>query len=430
MGAQCCKGKPPIDFTQEVCFDHFKLLRSVGKGAFGKVCIVMRRDTKRLFAMKYMNKEKLLGKNALKNVYNERKILEMLNHPFIVNLWFAFQDDEDMFMVVDLMLGGDLRYHLQRYGPFSEERVRLYIAEISLALAYIHSRKIIHRDIKPDNILMDENGHVALADFNVAAFVPEKGDLLYTRAGTRPYMAPELISRQGYSYGADWWSVGIVMYEMLKGKHPFKGAKPEEIPDLICNGILKYPNTWSPDCISLCAGLLERDPKKRLGLSETNMSLKNHAFFKELDWNDVLEKKVTPAFLPDKDKVNCDAMYELEEMMLEDNPLHKKKQRLNKTSSQHDIAGNSANDEMRRICAKFKTYDRSKQPEFQNGEGRPVISAKSIATGGVPKHQNSVSTAALDLESEGNLTKTSEHEDHNHRHGSSAAEQHSAPEVE
>ena len=182
-----------------------------------QVCIVLKRDTKKLYAMKYMNKEKCLQKRAIRNVFNERKILESLQPSFIVNLWFAFQDEEDLFFVVDLMLGGDLRYHAQRSGAFSEDRIRLYTAELTLALVYIHSRNIIHRDIKPDNVLMDENGHVHLADFNVAASI-RKGTLLYARAGTKPYMAPEILNKSGYNQKADWWSLGVCMYELLRGK--------------------------------------------------------------------------------------------------------------------------------------------------------------------------------------------------------------------
>ncbi|KJE90165.1 serine/threonine-protein kinase 32A [Capsaspora owczarzaki ATCC 30864] len=358
----CIASKPPIDFSADVNFEHFKLLRSVGRGAFGKVCIVLKRDTKKLYAMKYMNKEKCLQKRAIRNVFNERKILESLQHQFIVNLWFAFQDEEDLFFVVDLMLGGDLRYHAQRSGAFSEDRIRLYTAELMMALVYIHDRNIIHRDIKPDNILMDENGHVHLADFNVAASI-RKGSLLYARAGTKPYMAPEILNKSGYNQSADWWSLGVCMYELLRGKHPFRGGTTEEMLEMIQSAPIKYPTTWSEPCISFLSGLLERDVTKRMTITSENVQeVLKHPFLASLDYDKLINKELVPSFVPDKDKVNCDAMYELEEMMLEDNPLHKKKQRLQKTtmSKQEQAKRETIGAELQRIAEKFTVYDRSK----------------------------------------------------------------------
>eukprot|EP01137_Pigoraptor_chileana_P006244 Opistho-2@50378 len=358
----CVSSKRNIDFSAEVNFEHFKLLRSVGKGAFGKVCIVMRRDTDKLFAMKYMNKEKCIEKHAVRNVINECRILQMLEHPFIVNLWYAFQDEEDLFFVVDLMLGGDLRFHLNKTGAFAEDRVKLYAVELSLAIEYLHERKIIHRDIKPDNILLDELGHVHLADFNVAAFVPD-GVELHVRAGTRPYMAPEVLLKQGYDTGADWWSLGVCLYEMLKGKHPFRSGNPDEVIELITRTPISYPPQWSIPCVNFLQRLLDRDPKVRFSIVRSSMAdLKRDPWFTGIDWNSALKKEMTMAFIPDKDKINCDAMYELEEMMLEDNPLHKKKQRL-RTAGKGDTMDSvkeKLGAELQLIADKFVVYDRLK----------------------------------------------------------------------
>eukprot|EP00123_Amoebidium_parasiticum_P015583 comp23045_c1_seq1/m.36878 comp23045_c1_seq1/g.36878 ORF comp23045_c1_seq1/g.36878 comp23045_c1_seq1/m.36878 type:complete len:426 (-) comp23045_c1_seq1:188-1465(-) len=360
------KSKEKVDFNSEVNFAQFKLLRSVGKGAFGKVCIVMKRDTKKLYAMKYMNKQKCIEEKAVKNVLNERKILDLLNHPLMVNLWFAFQDDEDMFMVVDLMLGGDLRYHLQRYGPFTESRVRQYAAELSCALEYIHSQNIIHRDIKPDNILMDSDGHVHLADFNVAAFLPPNG-ILHSRAGTRPYMAPEMVLRQGYTVGADWWSLGVTLLELLRGKNPFRGSTAEEVAEAIVSLEITYPSNLHEHTVAFLHDLLDRDMSKRIGTPQSMDRLKKHVFFANLacPWEDVPKYGLKPEFVPDKDKVNCDAMYELEEMMLEENPLHKKKQRLKHTSStnmqnQPPPEPGSFADEKMKLDKKYLVFNREK----------------------------------------------------------------------
>ncbi|OWK11900.1 hypothetical protein Celaphus_00003720 [Cervus elaphus hippelaphus] len=173
--------------TERVNFDHFEILRAIGKGSFGKVCIVQKNDTKKMYAMKYMNKQKCVERNEVRNVFKELQIMQGLEHPFLVNLWYSFQDEEDMFMVVDLLLGGDLRYHLQQNVRFQEDTVKLFICELAMALDYLQSQRIIHRDMKPDNILLDEHGHVHITDFNIAAMLP--GEMrITTVAGTKPYM--------------------------------------------------------------------------------------------------------------------------------------------------------------------------------------------------------------------------------------------------
>ncbi|XP_038947875.1 serine/threonine-protein kinase 32B isoform X2 [Rattus norvegicus] len=180
--------KPPVfDENEEVNFDHFQILRAIGKGSFGKVCIVQKRDTKKMYAMKYMNKQKCVERDEVRNVFRELQIMQGLEHPFLVNLWYSFQDEEDMFMVVDLLLGGDLRYHLQQNVHFTEGAVKLYVCELALALEYLQRYHIIHRDIKPDNILLDEHGHVHITDFNIATVL--KGtEKASSMAGTKPYM--------------------------------------------------------------------------------------------------------------------------------------------------------------------------------------------------------------------------------------------------
>ncbi|XP_042887871.1 serine/threonine-protein kinase 32B-like [Penaeus japonicus] len=187
MGALSSKKKESSFEGEEVSFDHFQVLRAIGKGSFGKVCIVQKRDSKQMFAMKYMNKTQCEARDALSNVFREIEILASLSHPFLVNLWFSFQDEEDMFMVVDLLLGGDLRYHVQQGVQYTDDAVRLYILEVAAALQYLHTRSIIHRDIKPDNLLLDEEGHVHLTDFNIATVLRDD-QLATSMSGTKPYM--------------------------------------------------------------------------------------------------------------------------------------------------------------------------------------------------------------------------------------------------
>uniref|UniRef100_A0A8C9U8P6 Serine/threonine kinase 32A n=1 Tax=Scleropages formosus TaxID=113540 RepID=A0A8C9U8P6_SCLFO len=321
-----------LSFLITVNFDHFQILRAIGKGSFGKVCIVQKKDTKKMYAMKYMNKLKCVERNEVRNVFKELQIMQNLEHPFLVNFWYSFQDEEDMFMVVDLLLGGDLRYHLQQNVHFSESTVKLYICEIALALHYLRSKHIIHRDIKPDNILLDEHGHAHLTDFNIAAVV--KDDLKATSiAGTKPYMAPELFqpfegTHPGYSFSVDWWSLGITSYELLRGQRPYvmRSSMPaNEILQGFHSLPISYPAAWSPGMKCLVRKLLCIDVERRLSsLSE----LQDLDCMSDANWDAVLSKQITPGFIPNRRRLNCDPTFELEEMILESKPLHKKKKRL------------------------------------------------------------------------------------------------------
>jgi len=336
-----CSSEDEVENDDELNLRHFQLLRSVGRGAFGKVRIVQKRDDKKLYALKYINKEKCAKMKAVHNVIQERQLLEQIKCPFIVNLQFAFQDDENMFMVLDLMLGGDLRYRLERAGPLSEECVKFYVAEIALGLIYLHGERIVHRDIKPDNLLLDEHGHIHLTDFNVAVRVkPDK--VLTAAAGTRAYMAPEILrqklvpreQRTGYFTSVDWWSLGIVMYECLFNKRPFHGKSTDELSNAILNDDLKFPpeaEKLTPECLSAIRAFLERDITKRLGCGENGLEdIKKHPFFASIDWEKLGKKEIQPPFVPDNQKVNFDATYELEEMLLEDNPLKARPRKKNR----------------------------------------------------------------------------------------------------
>ncbi|XP_037657919.1 serine/threonine-protein kinase 32A isoform X2 [Choloepus didactylus] len=293
MGANTSSKPPVFDENEDVNFDHFEILRAIGKGSFGKVCIVQKSDTKKMYAMKYMNKQKCVERNEVRNVFKELQIMQGLEHPFLVNLWYSFQDEEDMFMVVDLLLGGDLRYHLQQNVRFEEDTVKLFICELAMALDYLQSQRIIHRDMKPDNILLDEHGHVHITDFNIAATLPKEKHIT-TMAGTKPYMAPEMFNSQreaGYSFAVDWWSLGVTAYELLRGR------------------------------------LLEPNPDQRFShLSD----IQNFPYMNDMNWDAVLQKRLIPGFIPNKGRLNCDPTFELEEMILESKPLHKKKKRLAK----------------------------------------------------------------------------------------------------
>ncbi|POY72469.1 putative Non-specific serine/threonine protein kinase [Rhodotorula taiwanensis] len=377
MGALCCKPEE-IDFEGPVDLWHFYLLRSVGKGAFGKVRVVQHKKTKALYALKYINKARISKQRAVNNIIQERRLLEEIDSPFVCNLRFAFQDDENLFMVLDLMLGGDLRFHLDRLGAMKEDWVRFYVAEMALALGDLHKRGIVHRDIKPDNILLDEKGHAHLTDFNIAVHFTERRPLTSV-AGSMAYMAPEVLAKRGYFATVDWWSLGVVAYELLFGKRPYRGKTNSSLTSAILKDQVKFPENvdeiLSAEGLDCIKGLLQRDPKKRLGCPGTGgiEAFKRHAWFRDYDW-DVLEaKEATPPFEPDSKKANFDATHELEELLLEDNPLKARKRNPNL-----DVSQLSA--DYRMMEQHFLPYDYLRQPRrtwFVDETGQPASTAVS-----------------------------------------------------
>ncbi|KKK18991.1 hypothetical protein ARAM_001483 [Aspergillus rambellii] len=313
--------------SDEVNLNQFRLLRVVGKGAFGKVRIVEKKDTGLTFALKYIRKEEMVRSESVRNIIRERRMLEHLNHAFLCNLRYSFQDIEYIYIVVDLMNGGDLRFHISR-KCFTEEAVRFWLAELGCALRYIHSQGIIHRDVKPDNVLLDSEGHVHLADFNVASdFRP--GKPLTSKSGTLAYLAPEVYEGGGYYCEVDWWSLGVTFYECIYNKRPFDGRSQDVLSENIRKAQPKYFVTnpaVSVPCLRAMAALMERDRSRRIGAISFE-SFTDHEFFAEIDFVALERKEVPPVFRPSSDKTNFDATYDLEELLLEEAPLEARARR-------------------------------------------------------------------------------------------------------
>ncbi|CAK7219308.1 Serine/threonine kinase [Sporothrix bragantina] len=347
------------DLNGEVNLNHFRLLRVVGRGAFGKVRIVERKDTNLSFALKYIRKDEVVRSESVRNIIRERRMLEHVNHPFICNLRYSFQDIEYMYLVVDLMSGGDLRFHISR-KTFTEEAVRFWIAELGCALRYVHSQGIIHRDVKPDNVLLDADGHVHLTDFNVASdIVP--GRTLTSKSGTLAYLAPEVYAGRGYDFRADWWSLGVTFYECIYSKRPFEGNTESSLGQTIQNASPNFPITSPPvglPCLYAIRDALHPDADKRLGA--TWESFTQHEFFAPIDFVALERKEIEPVFIPSADKTNFDATYDLEELLLEEAPLEararrqKPRERLKDDATDKEIR----EDELYRMIERdFRNFD-------------------------------------------------------------------------
>ncbi|KAG5343020.1 hypothetical protein C0989_000010 [Termitomyces sp. Mn162] len=279
----------------------FEFLKLIGRGTFGKVFQVRKRDTKRIYAMKVLSKKEIVAKKEVAHTIGERKILQRsLDSPFLVGLKFSFQTDSDLYLVTDFKSGGELFWHLQRETRFSEERARFYIAELVLALEHLHKFNIVYRDLKPENILLDATGHVALCDFGLSKADLRSDELTTTFCGTTEYLAPEiLLSEQGYSKIVDFWSLGVLLFEMCCGWSPFYAEDTQQMYKNICFGKIRFPKgVINEDGKQFVKGLLNRNPNHRLGANRDAAELKEHSFFKTIDWKALALKQVTPPFKP------------------------------------------------------------------------------------------------------------------------------------
>ncbi|KAG6880075.1 hypothetical protein C0992_006887 [Termitomyces sp. T32_za158] len=279
----------------------FEFLKLIGRGTFGKVFQVRKRDTKRIYAMKVLSKKEIVAKKEVAHTIGERKILQRsLDSPFLVGLKFSFQTDSDLYLVTDFKSGGELFWHLQRETRFSEERARFYIAELVLALEHLHKFDIVYRDLKPENILLDATGHVALCDFGLSKADLRSDEFTTTFCGTTEYLAPEiLLSEHGYSKIVDFWSLGVLLFEMCCGWSPFYAEDTQQMYKNICFGKIRFPKgVINEDGKQFVKGLLNRNPNHRLGATRDANELKEHSFFKSIDWGALALKQVTPPFKP------------------------------------------------------------------------------------------------------------------------------------
>eukprot|EP01112_Ceratiomyxa_fruticulosa_P006119 TRINITY_DN16920_c0_g1_i1.p1 TRINITY_DN16920_c0_g1~~TRINITY_DN16920_c0_g1_i1.p1 ORF type:complete len:388 (-),score=91.85 TRINITY_DN16920_c0_g1_i1:245-1408(-) len=287
---------------QRVTKDDFELLTVIGKGSFGKVMQVKKKDDGKVYALKVLRKDAIIARKQVTHTKSEKSILQAVQHPFIVQLHYAFQTKDKLYMVLDYVNGGELFFHLKKEGRFPEPRVRLYAAEIISAIAHLHSLGIVYRDLKPENILLDSDGHITITDFGLSKKL-EPNEGTHTFCGTPEYLAPEVLKGEGHGTAVDWWSLGTLLFEMLTGLPPFYSQNINIMYQKILKGELRFPTYISPEAKSLLEGLLTREVDKRLGTNGGD-EVKAHPWFKGLDWDALNRKEIDPPFKP---KVKSDA---------------------------------------------------------------------------------------------------------------------------
>lgn len=285
----------------EMSMNSFRLLSVLGRGHFGKVILAQYKSTNEYFAIKALKKGDIIARDEVDSLLSEKRIFEVANairHPFLVNLFACFQTDQHVCFVMEYAAGGDLMMHIHA-DVFTEPRAVFYAACVVLGLQYLHENNIIYRDLKLDNLLLDTDGYVKIADFGLCKEGMGWGDRTGTFCGTPEFLAPEVLTETSYTRAVDWWGLGVLIFEMLVGESPFPGEDEGEVFDSIVNDEVRYPRTLSLESIALMRRLLRKNPERRLGSSERDAEdVKKQAFFRNVDWEQLLLRKVKPPFVP------------------------------------------------------------------------------------------------------------------------------------
>jgi len=322
----CCKKKPPSDFDEEsvnefvdkqddnplgikLSFHDFEKLKVLGKGSFGEVLLVKLKANNKYYAMKILIKKQVKLRHQEAHTKAERDLMVKINCPFIVNIKFAFQDNLKLYIITEFMQGGEMFFHLHKEKKFSNEKTRFYIIELILAIEFLHKNKMLYRDLKPENIMVDASGHIKLTDFGLSKMFKKQKEKAFTICGTPQYLAPEILSDEGYDDCVDWWSLGCVMYEMLVGKAPFRIPKDSYLSADLYKKKISIPEYVTSEAKDLISQLLIPNPKKRLGYGPDGAKkIKEHPYFEGINWEDAWNQKLKPPFIP-KLKGDTDLSY-------------------------------------------------------------------------------------------------------------------------
>ena len=302
------KNKENQNEKDKINYKSFELLELIGGGSFGKVFKVRLKSTNEIFAMKVLNKSYLLKKKLLRYAITECNILKESNSPFILKLHYAFQTPDNLYMILDYCSIGDLSYQIQ-LNLFEEDEAKFYIAELILAIEYLHKHDIIYRDLKPENILIDSDGHIKLADFGLAKENARTDTPNKTFCGSPQYLSPEMLSKQGTTKASDIYGIGAILYELISGNPPFYTQDQNLMLQNISENKLEFQEFFSEEIKDLLKKMLDKDPKKRIGINNDKSDLKNHEFFKDINWEDIALKKVKPPL----DMIDVKEEYNLKE---------------------------------------------------------------------------------------------------------------------
>jgi len=271
----------------------------LGKGSFGKVMMAEHTPTGNIVAVKVLKKDVLLEDNDLECALAEKSVLaQTCAHPYLTALHSCFQTPDRLFFVMEMVTGGDLLFAIQQSRRFPEPRARFYAAEIVLALEFLHGKGILYRDLKLDNVMLDGDGHIKVADFGMCKEGISGDTKAYTFCGTPDYLAPEILREVPYANGVDWWALGVLMYEMLIGQPPFYGKSEEELFAHILNKKVLFPTWASEESMAVIRALLVKEPEGRLCFTSGAAELKNDPFFAPIDWGKLAAREIEPPFKP------------------------------------------------------------------------------------------------------------------------------------
>jgi atypical protein kinase C iota type len=317
--------------SKQMSLEDFDLIRVIGRGSYAKVFLVEYKRTTKCYAMKVIKKSMVNDDEDIDWVQTEKHVFEQAtNHPFLVGLHSCFQTESRLFFVIEYLCGGDLMYHMQRKRKLPEDHARFYAAEITIALDFLHSKGIIYRDLKLDNVLLDIEGHVKLTDYGMCKEGLTKGEKTSTFCGTPNYIAPEMLRGEEYSFSVDWWALGVLMYELMAGRSPFElNENPSENPDLntedhlfqvILEKPIRIPRSLSVKAASILKSFLQKLPDERLGTHNGLREIQQHQYFKQIDWILLEQKLIQPPYKPqvlsERDLTNIDELFTKEAVVL------------------------------------------------------------------------------------------------------------------
>ena len=284
---------------KKVSFDDFEFLKVLGRGTFGKVVLCREKSSSTLYAIKILKKELIINKGEVEHTMTENRVLQTTKHPFIIGLKYSFTTEDRLCLVMEYVNGGELFVHLSKARVFTEDRTRFYGAEITSAIGYLHKKGVVYRDIKLENLLLDKDGHIKIADFGLCKENIQGDKTTNTFCGTPEYLAPELLEDNDYGLAVDWWGVGCVLYEMMVGRLPFYNRDQSVLFELILLDQVRFPSSISQSAKDFLGGLLTKDPMKRLGGGPNDVEdVKSHQFFASINWSDLEKKRIVPPYKP------------------------------------------------------------------------------------------------------------------------------------